>query len=84
MARHVATCIHLFTHGLFNDAISTGYLSLHRKGLRGGRPRFDSRQRQEIFTFLYSEAFTLVLGPTQSPMQMGTGGPFLDDEVPEA
>jgi hypothetical protein len=48
--------------------IATGY------GLRAGRPKFDSRQEQEIF--LYSKESRLALEPTQPPIQWVPGALF--------
>jgi hypothetical protein len=42
-------------------------LRLYSNGLLVGRPRFDSRQGQEIF--LYSTASSLALGPRRPPIQ---------------
>jgi hypothetical protein len=48
--------------------------------LRAGRPGFDSRQGQEMF--LRSIASRSALGPTQPPIQWGTGGASTGDKKP--
>jgi hypothetical protein len=71
------SCLGYFRIFILNSIIignEPGYRSRYRDGLRAGRPRFDSRQGQDIF--LLSTASRPILGPTHPPLKcdISSGG----------
>jgi hypothetical protein len=80
MAYHVATCIHLCSHSLFNDAISTPYREVEVHGISQSVHRRATGWKAGVLLQAEARHFTLLhtvqIGSEAhpAPYQMGTTG----------